>query len=442
MSRSARSDWAVIRHMVTKGDQAALQAVNEMWFGSDCRELVRIAKEVQPLSEPVLLAAIEDRMDPEIRGDVLAAYLDTPIVSDDDAHKHYKALISRYNSRQVREAVSGAAFRLNDGDSPMRVKHQLERDLSDVHEASDEVTLLDAMSEVRHSPNPNIATGMPNFHKIGLDSWLLGNIMTLAADSGSFKTTMATEIVKNALKANPDLHAVYFSKEQQRIEILQKFLAKETSASYSEILARYNGQDQAFMDKIDNEIRSNPETEYMNRLYVVQSTEFSTVEQMLDILRTHASRHKKIIWVLDYLLQMNFGADSDNLVQRIGQALIQIKEVTHRTNSFGIIISQLVKSWNEDWKTKRGTLMMPRRQHLIWSSELINVSAYIMTMLNPEVVDSSAPKYFLYTHFDKMRFKDGRWVVSMPIDRDKQTVYEATGAVEKAMNTYASKITI
>jgi hypothetical protein len=85
---------------------------------------------------------------------------------------------------------------------------------------------------------------------------------------------------------------------------------------------------------------------------------------------------------------------------------------------------------------------MPRRQHLIWSSELINVSAYIMTLLNPEVVDASAPKSYLFAHFDKMRFKDGRWVVSMPIDRDKQTLLEATGPLEKSMNTYAGKIII
>jgi replicative DNA helicase len=335
--------------MVRAGDVAMLQAVSEAWFGSDCRLVLRIAREVQPLSEPVLLAAIEDRVDADVREEVMASYLETSLVDDQEFPKHYRALVSRYNSRQVREAVSSAHFRLNDGDSPMRVKHQLERDLSDVLETGDEINLMDAMSEVRQSPNPNILTGMPNLHKIGLDSWLMGNIMTLAADSGSFKTTVATEIVKNALKANPDLHAVYFSKEQQRSEILQKFLAKESSATYSEILAQYNGTDQAYMDKIDAEIRSNPETEYMSRLIVAQSTEFSTIEQMLDILRTHASRHKKIIWVLDYLMQMNFGGEADNLVQRIGQALIQIKEVTHRTGSFGIIISQLVKGWNEDW---------------------------------------------------------------------------------------------
>jgi hypothetical protein len=432
---STRSEWIVLAGHIERNDIMGLSLLKSGFFSGSARLVYEVIKDLHSLSWPIVEEALRQH-DPELLSSVWEhLFIQTANV---DLHPHMIALSYRHGSIVVKQAIDNAYFKMHDGEPIQKVRYELESNLSLVNDIRTGVSANKLISNMEKSGDSVIASGFPGFDTIGLDNYFMGNILTIGGDSGGFKTTTATELIRRALQSNPDLYGIFFSKEQRAEEIAHKFMAKHSQVSYGEIMRRYNKMEPTFCSSIASEIKADLSSEYLERLEIVQPYEFSTIQDIVQVLRSRHSMYPKIIWVIDYLTAMNFGG-GDELTSRIREGLLTMKEVTHKTNSFGIIISQLQKGWNEDWRTKKKQLIFPQRHHLVWSSELINVSAYIMMLLHPRSVMTAVPPEYLFMSFEKVRFTEGNWAIANAIVPTHQVIERPNPSTVTLMENFAQK---
>ena len=213
-----------------------------------------------------------------------------------------------------------------------------------------------------------LSTGIEDFDLYLNGGYRPGSILSILGDTGAQKTGLSLHLLISFLSKHKNLKGV--------------FLEKEMSAE--EIAARINKM------QVSEELKK--------RLYIVGPDQFRTPGDILGILI--ATRSK--IFVLDYLTQME--ADSDNLTIATLKAINQIKAITHKTQSIGIIISQMVKS-----ATKK--LKFPELNDIEWSGTIKHVSSYVLGILYPRLYDSTYPSNALYCRFLKNRYGPLSWSV-------------------------------
>lgn len=346
-------------------------------------------------------------------------------------HSHLQALTYKHGASVIRRSVTKAYYALEEGiESPFRIKSEL---LDDVEDAYEKVELKNAIKSAQDMGEETLnfySSGSKMLAAANVDGYFAGNLAVLGGPSGSLKTTTGTEYMKWVLQANPSMIGLYFSKEQPRNEILVKFLAKEASqTTYDELMGMYNSSNPDYVREVRQKI---VDVEYLNRLHIIDPTEFSTPADISHIVRSATRGGKPVFWIVDYITLLDFG--KGDLNQNISSGLKVLKNLVHSTRSVGLLISQLTKNWNIDPRTKQVIPMFPKRDHLIWSSELVNLAAYIFIVYPPGKWIRGAKKEYFFIYVDKARFHESDYTVRTMVDFQRQTYLDASETDKQQMS--------
>ncbi len=305
--------------------------------------------------------------------------------------------------------------------------------LADVHDAKELKTLDDVFTVMESLDGTTIATGVRELKEVGIDSWFMGNLMILAGDTGTFKTTTAVNLNMAALIANPDLHVIYFMKEQPFHEVWYKAFTYWSPYSYTRVQAQMNARNPEMIQDVRSSL-TDEAINVLNRFHVVDQNDFSRPGDIANQLRHYATKYPKIMWVVDYITRLDFGGRPEHFNSYYAEGLNVLKNAALQTNSFGVIISQFKDGWNIDFKTSKPVKMFPNRSHIIWSSENKNLSAYIMLLYHPATY-FDYPKNYLYAVMGKVRHTDSARRMNFLIDGSKQRLSSPSEADGFNMNT-------
>lgn len=233
------------------------------------------------------------------------------------------------------------------------------------------------------------------------------NLMAVAADTGSQKTTWTVWFMIQTMLANPKFTAVFFSKEMDKKEIIMKIVTYFTSIETQKMMAI-----NIILDPIEREkeradmyakIKQNIADDenfksVMDRFTVLSPNEFNNAN---DIALTIEVKRPDI-WCLDFLTLLGEGNGSNTTIDGFMSEQMKIlKEITVSNNSFGIIIAQL-KHNTVDARTYK----VPNRSDIEYGKQLKQQAYQILMLFSPSLYyteDVVNPRYF-YAITQKSRY--------------------------------------
>lgn len=449
--RQREYEWVILAYYIEKGDPAALMIMDRKWFTGLSRTVYDIAlRSKGKISRFYIEAAARDELEGEDADTVHEKLSIRDLPPEEEILKMLHALSYKFMSKTVRSAVAKAQYSLTDGAPVVRVKNELIDELYSAYEITDKKTMAEHMEQMKNGLPEYVELNDARLTAAGLRRIHYGNLMSVAGESGTGKTTTITEIMRLILENNKDVHGLYFSKEQPAPEIVQKFIAKETPdhITYSHILSQFNVRNPVFCQECLSHMAT---AEYTDRITVIPPTDFATPQDIADIVRTHAMEKKKVVWAVDYLTLLSFpGRDTQTV--NIAEGLKILKLVAQQTRSIGILVSQLLKGWNVNPQNKKLELRFPKRSDMLWSSELINLSAYIIMLSRlrfPRQVPGQQKVYeyvdtdFMAWVIDKLRFSKADTMVLWTMNFDNQKLLEPSDSdkdrAEAIIRTYYDK---
>lgn len=411
------SQWIVLATHIQAGNREGLALLMPEWFEGLSFLVLDAAMALPALSVPMVMEAIESLVAPE---DYLEIHVQLrQDISNENVEQHTDALAYRYGHKRIAEVIDMAAHRLHTGENRFRIGEELQTDLAAIHIGKAAETFEEVLEEAIGTERQGLLTGIPQYAQFGIDQWMAGDILSIGGDTGTYKTTFSIHLCDEALKANPDLHVLYFMKEQPRYQVLQKLLARHTTHGYTDVIKYLNRENPLFAKDVRDQTAGN---DVLSRFHIISQQEFSTPYDVAGVIRRYSAQHKKIMWVLDYLTCLDFGGKPENFLTYLNIGLRVLKNAVLGTKSFGILINQLKDGWNigMDRQPKR---MFPNRSHIIWSSEIKNLSAYILMLYHPGTY-WSYDRRVLFTTFNKLRHTDGTFRASFIIEGEKQRMRE------------------
>lgn len=218
--------------------------------------------------------------------------------------------------------------------------------------------------------------------------WYMGNILSICGDTGSQKTRASLWMVIQILEANPTFKAVYFEKEMPVKDIARMMLAKYVGIKHDHII-KASKEEKDTMKKTVEEVIENPIIkDILERITFVSAIDFSTVTDIWKVLqKTEAN-----VWVLDYMSLLDGEAKgSGEKAFVVMDNIKRIKEVTHQTNSFAILLNQLNKGTVERRMNK-----IPVLDDIEWSSDIKKLSAYVLATFFPKNYYSNVAQNYFY----------------------------------------------
>lgn len=234
---------------------------------------------------------------------------------------------------------------------------------------------LDVMLDSLVTSN-GFSSGIPELDE-RTGGWYLGNILTLAGDTGSQKTMFSLWLCLQVLKANPTFKAIYFEKEMPVKDIGRRLIAHFCKIESKEILEASKKEDKSQQRELHRTVQEVMEeySDIIDRLIVVGNDQFATPADMFQWIESQNAQ----IWVLDYMSLLENGSKSTSeKAYTVMDNMHKLKEIALSTKTFGIIISQL----------KGGTVEMrpnkiPTKDDLEWSSDIKKLSSYILGVFYP-----------------------------------------------------------
>lgn len=415
------SELIVLSYFISRGDRLGLKSLPVYYFKGVYRDIYEAAmKATGEVSIPVVGSILEvdlgENKAAKITSDLRLSYID----EWNEVRRNISALNHKHGASTIKNAVMTAYLKLEeDGVSPFHIKSVLVDDLESARPVSTLKSFRESIEDAAEAQTIFLASGNSSLTRAKIKGFFAGNIVTMAGPSGNLKSTAATELIKWLLVANPDAEGLYFSKEQPKREIEAKFLAKEAHfTTYGELIQRFNYRDREYCEDVLSETKG---ASYLDRLRVVDPTEFSTPEDIVHHVRSAYKPDKTLVWVVDYVTMLDFGRH-ENQTTAMTAGLLRLKDLVHSTNSLGILISQLRKDWNMDYRSKQPLPILPKRDHLSWSSELVNISAYIFMLYYPAKWIVGAQKDLFMIHVDKMRFEEADYTMGFKVDFDRQSL--------------------
>lgn len=430
-------EWFVLARYISRGDVTGLALLNREWFGGSARDAYDVATNLSVLSYPIVSSEVLDRF-PEDGVEMAEFLRDDASVTDQQIATYIHAVSHRYAVQGIRQSVESAYYKIEAGESTMRVRSDLLTELEDYFEITPVKTLVEVLDQMRKDVSVTVKLSHEKFVAAGMGELRLGNLMAIAGPSGSFKTTLTKAMCDDILVSNQDALVVYFSKEQPGPEIVHKVIAPYApqDIDYSQIVKYYNVDNPEFVEKVDYELQGN--MPYFDRLIVIDPTDFNRPEDIAHILRSIDARGKKVVWVLDYLTLLDFG--KGDKVQTMETGMAKLKSIVHQTRTLGILVNQLRKDWNLDYRMQKKIVMLPERDHIIWASAVVNLSAYILLVYRPSDVDKlDAGKNWLFVKVDKFRFADANFLITMNVNVERQTMESPSPAIQQIINDYIQK---
>lgn len=243
---------------------------------------------------------------------------------------------------------------------------------------------------ILNAPNSDpLMTGIVDIdHEGGFER---GNILVVGGDTGAMKTRISLYLSIQMLIYNPEARCIIFEAEMTKKDVFYIQMGWVMGLSYQEVRKLDTNFIMKYLETRDEQIRSMCE-----RLIILDSSDFSTGEDIYHLVR----KYDATFWLVDFLTMMVGGEGGATDVNTKVFALTdKLKECAKRTNTFGIIISQLKKGTVEARKNK-----VPLLDDMEWSGRLKQIASYVFMVFYPSYYDSQVPSDYFFIREAKSRF--------------------------------------
>jgi len=257
-------------------------------------------------------------------------------------------------------------------------------------------TFLDQAKNIMSSHNPNpLITGIPIIDDHGgLEK---GNIMALGGDTGAMKTRTAIWLCIQMLRQNTTDKCCFFEKEMTKRDVLYILCSYLFDKPY--IVVR-NWTSEFLLAKLEE--LSDEERSIFDRLIIFDSEEIKSAEDVY----YQVNRHRPGFWVVDFLTMMVSGeSKTDGINLAVYNIVDKFKTIAQRTDSLGILVSQLKKGTVESRANK-----IPTMDDFEWSGRLKQLCAYAFSVFLPSYYDADVPRRYYYIKDAKHRYGERFWI--------------------------------
>ena len=241
----------------------------------------------------------------------------------------------------------------------------------------------------------SLKTGSRKVNNSLLDGVEWYRIFTIAAMSGSGKSTYCEQLKREFVDLNPDqkFKILSFEFEMPSSEQVIRNISGKMNRSVSNILsAKEELPDKQFLiaQKVANSLRKYP-------VYNVENS--GTVDQIVDIIYKFA-RDKQLqktkeglIVTIDHVLltKGKQGQDERRIVASLYRAMVDIKKIFRKNNIpiLIILLSQLNRNIETPERILNGDLNYPTRNDLFGSSDIFMCSDYVLVIHKPALLSLS-----------------------------------------------------
>jgi len=218
-----------------------------------------------------------------------------------------------------------------------------------------------------------------------------GNVIAVGGDTGVMKTRLCTWLCLEMLYYDSSLKCVYFQREMTKRQQFYLVCQYVLSLSYKDVRAMSD----EFLEAKLSEVEDPAMRSALDRFIMLDSEDFMSAEDIYH----EVQRHKPDIWVVDFLTMMISGNESSDTNLAVYQLTDNLKETAKRTDSVGILVSQIKKGTVEARSCK-----MPRPDDLEWSGRLKHVCANIFMVFYPNYYDYNVDNSYYIIEEGKSRF--------------------------------------
>ena len=239
-----------------------------------------------------------------------------------------------------------------------------------------------------------LKTGIEVIDKSG--GWRRGNIVQITGDSGTMKTTCSLWICIKILMANPDATVLYFEKEMPAEDVYNKITSHIIQMPLEDMDGMIkNGTGDVLSKMIEDKFGSPVYNSLLDRLHVVSNDEFNTGKDVVAIVKAF----KPTVWVLDYLTALSDDEPGESSYDNMVYMMNGLKDITNRTKSIGIILSQLKSGW-----VNQKMVPIPTKADIEWGFKANQYSAYLYTTFMPTLYTELMPSNYFFLLPLKVRY--------------------------------------
>lgn len=264
------------------------------------------------------------------------------------------------------------------------------------------------------------------------------NLFTLFGDTGSMKTMISIWLCIKILMENPTFTCLYFEKEMPKADVARRLFSFATKDPLKQIMeialmskkGLYGASMQAGIETVMS--KDTPEINAIKRISIVDCNKFETATDMRKII----TKHKPDIWCLDYVsLLSSPGQDANSGVTEM---LKQLKDIVQKTETFGILLSQIKHNTIETRANK-----VPVMSDIEWGSQVRQFSSHVYATFRPfRYFPQSVPRDYYYLVNRKSRNSSGSniFLHSRPeICSFEESKADSMVDMENWLNGYLSK---
>lgn len=223
------------------------------------------------------------------------------------------------------------------------------------------------------------------------------NILVLGGDTGGQKTRSTLWLSLQMLIQNPNVRCAFFEREMTSKDVFYMVCSYLLALPYLKIrewpkdflLAKLEEQGSDALNIVD-------------RLDIFDSQDFRTAEDVFYLV----NRHKPAFWVIDFLTMMVSGeSSSDGVNQSVFNLVDKFKMIAQKTDSLGILVSQLKKGTVENRANK-----VPTMDDFEWSGRIKHIAAYAFSVFWPSYYDGNVNRRYFYIKDAKNRYGERYWI--------------------------------
>lgn len=238
-------------------------------------------------------------------------------------------------------------------------------------------------------------TEKPQLIKTGIEvidlngGWRRGNIVQITGDSGTMKTTCSLWICIKILLTNPEATVLYFEKEMPAEDVYNKITSHIIQMPLNDMDGMIkNGTGDVLAKLIEDKFSQPAISSLLDRLHIVANDEFTNGKDVVSIVKAF----KPTVWVLDYLTALSDDDPGESSYDNMVYMMNGLKDITNRTKSIGIILSQLKSGW-----ISNKIVPIPTKADIEWGFKANQYSAYLYTTFMPTLYTElmSANYFFL-----------------------------------------------
>ena len=227
----------------------------------------------------------------------------------------------------------------------------------------------------------------------------------------------------DVLQSNPDARILFYTMDDSRDTIINRFLAHRTDMAINSI--RFKPADSTIEKTVDTAYQELEQRVSSGRLDIKEIAEWLTMGAIHNDIQNHPHRDKLVIFI-DGLYNVPMDADFRSLREENMERANQVKQLVRLFNVPVIATAEFRKQGREEPAASRGT----RTIHDIMETGKYGYNADLIWLLSPKDPDNytTQDEPTILMEFGKNKLESFRGTVELKFVREKSVMVPVGGA--------------